>query len=245
MEAERERHQSDEAMGNVLLIYFAVDESRSMAPDMDTLNEGMMSFLDALQGNPMAAAKVRFAVIGFSDTALMYLEPSDLRNIEVMPLLEARKTTMYGEAFRLLRERVEVDAENLKNQGYSVFRPTVFFLTDGAPNDKDWRDEYDLLVDPEFRFRPNILSFGFGGANQDVIRAIATSSRFAFQADDAVEPGEALQEFLSSLTNSVIQSGLGAAHGEVRLEMDEAPAGFISLALDEVASLGQTVVRSR
>ena len=152
---------------------------------------------------------------------------------------------MYGEAFKLLRERVEVDAENLKNQGYSVFRPTVFFLTDGAPNDQDWRDEYNLLVDPQFRFRPNILSFGFGGANQDVIRAIATSSRFAFQADDAVETGEALQEFLSSLTNSVIQSGLGAAQGEVKLEMDEAPAGFISLALDEVASLGQTIVRSQ
>lgn len=234
-----------EALGHVLPIYFVVDESRSMAVHMETLNKGMMSFLDALHSNPMAAGKVRFSVIGFSDTALVYLAPSDLRDVEEMPLLEARKTTVYGAVFRLVRERVQADAQDLRRRGYRVFRPTVFFLTDGDPNDADWRVEHARLVDAEFPFRPNILSFGFGGANQDVIREVATVPHFAFYAEDTVATGEALQQFMSSLTQSVIQSGLGAARGETRLEMDKAPEGFISLAVDGIASLGHTIVRSQ
>lgn len=242
-ERERERGNSDEPMGNLLPMYFVVDESRSMQPDMETLNESMMQLLDEVHGNPMAAAKVRLAVVGFSDTAHMYLEPSDLRDIEVMPLLEARGKTIYGAAFDLLKEHVESDAVSLKQQGFSVFRPTVFFLTDGAPNDRDWREAHSRLVDPEFAYRPNILSFGFGRSDQDVICDIATSPQFAFQAQEGMAAGDALQEFFSSLTNSVIQSGLGAARGELKLEVDEAPAGFLSLAIGEVEALGLTVER--
>ena len=245
MKDRRHRANDSDVLGHVLPIYFVVDESRSMEPDMDTLNEGMRSFLDALHSNPMAAGKIRFAVIGFSDTALMHLEPSDLRNIYVMPLLQARNTTMYGAAFRLLRKRVETDTNNLKHQGYKVFRPTAFFLTDGAPNDADWRDEHSRLMDPQFRFRPNILSFGFGGANESVIREIATSPRFAFQAEDTAQTGEVLHDFLASLTQSIIQSGLGVARGEMKMQMDKAPAGFVSLALDEIAHLSHTIIRSQ
>ena len=229
-----ERSQGEETIGNVLPIYFVVDESRSMAPDMDTLNQGMTSFLDDLHSNPMAASKVRFSIIGFSNTPLMHLEPSDLRSIDILPVLEARSTTNYGAVFQFLRERTELDASNLMNQGYKVFRPMVFFLTDGAPNDEDWHYEYNKLVDLDYSYHPNILSFGFGGANQDVIREIATMPHFAFQAEDSVSTGDALREFLTSLTKSVIQSGIGAARGEMKLELDEAPASFISLSLDEV-----------
>lgn len=232
--------QAAETKGHVLPIYFVVDESRSMEPDMETLNEGMMSFLDELHGNPMATSKVRFSVIGFSKKAYVYLKPSDMRSIEAMPLLEARSMTNYGAVFHLLRERTETDAMNLAAEGYKVFRPTVFFLTDGAPSDKDWRDAYEHLVNPEYAFRPNILAFGFGGANHDIIREIATQPVFAFQAEDNVGTAEALQEFMASLTKSVIQSGMGAARGKVKLELDEAPAGFISLALDEVADMSNT-----
>ena len=50
-----------------------------MGRNIGELNEGLASLHDALQRESFAAAKVRFSVIGFSDTAFTYLEPADLR----------------------------------------------------------------------------------------------------------------------------------------------------------------------
>ncbi len=221
-----------EPAGTVLPIYFVADESGSMAGDIEELNRGLVSLLDKLQSEPMAAAKVRFCVIGFADDARCYLEPSDLRDLENMPTLSARGSTSYEAAFRALRDRIPQDVSNLKSQELIVNRPAVFFLTDGAPN-PGWESAYDNLTGEGFAQRPNILAFGIGKADASVIKQVATRDEYAFIAAAGVDTGIAIAEFSEALTQSVINSGQALASGQASLPVEK-PKDFISLAIDTV-----------
>lgn len=223
-----------EPAGNVLPIYFVADESGSMSADIGELNHGLVSLLDALQGEAMAAAKVRFCVLGFADDARCYLEPSDLRDLESMPTLSARGSTSYAAAFRALCDRIPQDVSNLKSQGFMVNRPAVFMLTDGAPNSGDgWESPYSDLTGESFAQRPNVLAFGIGNADASVIKQVATKDEYAFIAASGVDTGKAIAEFIKALTQSVISSGQALASGQAALPVEK-PEGFISLAVDTV-----------
>src|SRR3981189_321684 len=98
-----------EPRGSILLVYFVADESGSMGRNIGELNEGLVTLHDALQRESFAAAKVRFSVIGFSETAFTYLEPADLRRLQGMPPLTAQGLTSYASAFDQLAYRISVD----------------------------------------------------------------------------------------------------------------------------------------
>jgi uncharacterized protein YegL len=220
-----------EPKGSILLVYFVADESGSMGPNIGELNDGLASLHDALQRESFAAAKVRFSVIGFSDTAFTYLEPSDLRLLVGMPELTAQTFTSFSAAFDQLAYRISVDVPGLKAQGYTVHRPAVFFLTDGLPNaHEDWRaSRARLLAQPA---APNILAFGIGDADAATVTELATKPHFAFVAARGVDAGVAISEFVTSLTQSVISSGQALAGGSAELQF-ERPEGF-TLAVDVV-----------
>jgi uncharacterized protein YegL len=218
-----------EPRGKILPIYFVADESGSMGRHIGELNKGLLSLQDALQRESSAAAKVRFSVIGFSDDAFTYLEPADLRTAPQLPELSAHGSTSYCAAFEQLAYRISVDLPRLKGHGFSVYRPVVFFLTDGAPTDReDWRAVRARLLDQPAA--PNILSFGIGEADPAVVGEIATKQEFALVADRHMDTGAAITEFLTSLTQSVISSGNAVASGSAELQFDK-PEGF-TLAVD-------------
>jgi uncharacterized protein YegL len=218
-----------EPLGNILPIYFVADESGSMAHNVGELNDGLLALQAALQGEPFAAAKVRFAVIGFSDKADTYLLPSDLRSLGAMPTLAARGWTSYAAAFNELAYRISVDVPSLKAQGFRVHRPAVFFLTDGLPNrDEDWRAARANLLAQHAA--PNIIAFGIGDADAATVSQLATKPEYAWIAERGVETGTAVSEFVMSLTQSVISSGQGLAAGAAELQLEK-PDGF-TLAVD-------------
>jgi uncharacterized protein YegL len=220
-----------EPRGSILLVYFVADESGSMGRNIGELNGGLASLHDALQRESFAAAKVRFSVIGFSDTAFTYLDPADLRLLAGMPALTAQGMTSYAAAFDQLAYRISVDIPGLKAQGYTVHRPAVFFLTDGLPNGhEDWRAARShLLAQPA---APNILAFGIGDADAAIVCELATKPNFAFVAARGVDTGAAISEFVTSLTQSVISSGRALAAGSAGLQFEK-PEGF-TLAVDVV-----------
>lgn len=119
-----------------------------MAGNVGELNDGLVTLLDAIQGETMAAAKIRFCVIGFDHSVRCYLEPSDLREVETMPELDAYGGTSYTVAFGELHRRIPDDVARLKAEGYEVRRPAVFFLSDGEPNHGDgWEEPHSDLTD--------------------------------------------------------------------------------------------------
>ncbi len=221
-------------IAKVLPIYFVADESGSMYPHVGELNQGLVSLLDAMQSETMAAAKIRFCIIGFNESVRCYLEPSDLRQLEDMPELTAYGNESYRAAFLELRKRIPSDVIKLKSEGYEVHRPAVFFLSDGFPTlPENWQTALADLKSEDFIERPNILAFGIGEADSEIIRQVATAPQYAFVSAQGVETGTAIAEFSKALTRSVVASGQGLVGGAAQLQIEE-PKGFVSLAVDTI-----------
>jgi uncharacterized protein YegL len=219
-------------MEQILPFYVVCDESYSMQDDIDALNDGLRKLHAAVGSDPVVADKTRFCVIGFSDDAEVLLELSDLSEVTQMQGLAVKGGTNYGAAFRVLRETIDSDVDRLKADGCRVYRPAAFFLSDGMPN-YDWQDQYDRLTDPNWKRRPNIVAFGFGDVDKATIAAIGTFSSFV--ANETLSPADALHEFASALTKSIVQSGTNMTDdGNVTIEVPNEVPGFTRLDADEL-----------
>jgi uncharacterized protein YegL len=219
--------------GTLLPVYVLADESHSMGWHIGELNRGLADLHEALLGEPMAAAKVRFSILGFADDVKQRMRLADLRRENQLPTLAVRGRTNYTKAFADLRRRLPRDVRALKAEGFAVHRPAVFVLTDGQPSDHGWQDELARLVDrritPE---APNIIAFGIGAARPKTILRVATRPEFAFVALAGVDIGVAIAQFCSTLTRSIIASVPARNAGPPRLVVQQ-PAGF-SMAIDVV-----------
>ncbi|MFI2348391.1 VWA domain-containing protein [Streptomyces sp. NPDC019443] len=223
-----------ETLGQLLPVYVLADESYSMASQVNDLNAGMKSLHMALLGEPMAAAKVRFSVLGFSNTVTEHLILADLRGESELPRLSAGGGTSYEAAFSALLQRVPNDVSSLKSQGYRVHRPAVFFLSDGQPNpNENWTEVHRRLTDRNVTSAaPNVIAFGIGDAEAETILNVATQAEFAFISLPGSQLGDSIAKFFTALTKSVVESGNAMASGQAELVVEK-PEGF-RLAIDEV-----------
>jgi uncharacterized protein YegL len=220
--------------GHLLPIYVLADESGSMSDNIDDLNDGLRSLHQALLGEPMAAAKVRFSVLGFSDDVIERVHLVDLRSANEFPLLSTRGMTSYARAFEDLINRIPVEVKGLKAEGYQVHRPAVFFLSDGLPSDgADWQGAHRRLTDRQTTLgAPNIIACGIGHADAATISVVATQPEFGFVVNKGVDVGMAIAKFCTALTKSVIASGRSLGSPEPHLVVDK-PDGF-TVAIDVI-----------
>ncbi|MER7702774.1 VWA domain-containing protein [Kitasatospora sp. NPDC097605] len=217
----------------ILPFYAVCDESGSMSTDIDTLNKALFDLHQEISTNPTIADKTRFGLIGFSTDAHELQPLVDLSDLDELPALEASGLTSFGNAFALLRRAIERDVQALKADGHDVYRPVVFFLSDGMPTDDDWEQAYqDLLA---AAFRPHIIAFGMTGADRSVIARVATFKAF-MQDEGTANPAVALREFAASLTRSIVRSVSGATEAGqgMSLQVDDHVPGFTSVSLDKL-----------
>jgi uncharacterized protein YegL len=220
----------------ILPFYLLCDESGSMSGDpVDAINKSLPDLHLEIGSNPVVADKTRFCLIGFSNDAEVLLPLSDLSTVTSIPALNASGGTDYQAAFHKLRVTIDADVADLKQQGHQVFRPAVFFLSDGYPNNNNWQTEYQALTDPNWRPHPNILAFGFGSADESTIRQVANTK--AFMANGQLGPAEALREFAKSLIRSIVNSGTQSAadaSGGATLVMPDQVPGFTTISADKI-----------
>ena len=219
-----------ETAGNAVLpFYILCDESGSMDANggIDAVNRGLPELHATIAGDPLVSDKCRIGLITFSDIAEELLPLSNLSDVQAMPGCAAKGMTNYGEAFNLLRVVISRDISNMKSQGIQVYRPAVFFITDGEPTD-DWEANHRALTDKNVNPQaPHIIAFGVAGANPAVIGKIGTKA--AFIANQGVEPGNALKEILKSLTNTIVNS---SSSSSPTLIVQQAPPGTTAVPLD-------------
>jgi uncharacterized protein YegL len=199
----------------VLAFYVVVDVSLSMKAShaIDSANEILPKVADAIDKSPSLADIVRFGAMDFSDDARVVLRLGDLRDVHTLPTFAARGRTSYAAAFRLLRQEIEKDIAQLRSDNFKVYRPAVFFITDGEPTDDDaeLRAAFDALTSPDFKGRPNILPFGVGEATKESLdrwvfpRAGGKPMR-SYVAKDGVDPKAAIDKVAEALLGSVIAS---------------------------------------
>ena len=219
-----------ETAGNAVLpFYILCDESGSMDANggIDAVNRGLPELHATIAGDPLVSDKCRIGLITFSDIAEELLPLSNLSDVQAMPGCAAKGMTNYGEAFNLLRVVISRDISNMKSQGFQVYRPAVFFITDGEPTD-DWEANHRALTDKNVNPQaPHIIAFGVAGANPAVIGKIGTKA--AFIANQGVDPGNALKEILKSLTNTIVNS---SSSSSPTLIVQQAPPGTTAVPLD-------------
>lgn len=240
-----------EDKAKLLPFYLVIDVSWSMDGDnLLAANEIVPTLVEVLAQNPILADKVRFGLIDFSDTAQVLLPLCDLLDPNLaLPGLAVRGGTSYAAAFRALRKQIEQDVLQLKADNFSVHRPAVFFLSDGAPTDDDaeWRaafaelTDYDRQTGTGFAMYPNMIPFGVANADPKVMQqlihpATGMKQMRMFLMDKGNNPADAIRAMAEIMISSVLSSGMGVAGGAsgvVLPDPSQLPSGVSSFASDD------------
>jgi hypothetical protein len=83
------------------------------------------------------------------------------------------------------------------------------------------------LTTAEFALRPNIVAYGFGNADEPVMRAVGTVGAFIAERD--VDVRSALKSIMESLVHSIVDS---ASQGQLAIP-NQVP-GMRTIAVDPV-----------
>lgn len=199
----------------VLPFYLLCDESGSMSgTPIQAVNDGLQKIWKQLIKSPASSDKAWVSVISFSDTAEVLVPLTDLQKLTSMPGCQTKGGTNYGNAFRKMKQVIDGDVMNLKAQQLKVIRPVVFFMSDGEPTDAGWEQAHTELTDPNYAFRPHIMSFGIGSADGYTIDSVATDPgrgvmKQAFLASD----GFAVEQVIAEVINRFVQTILNSTAG--------------------------------
>lgn len=204
----------------VMPFYIVCDVSLSMSGDMPQLNEALRGLRDAIVAEPAVDDVARIGVLTFSDSARVESPLAQVSEAQ-LPHLTDRGGTNYGQAFRKLAETIEADRQRLKQEGYKVYRPCAFFLTDGLPQDGDWFSTFSstLTLDPNtdqgMKSYPIFVPFGFREADENVL------SRLAFPPDksrwfhaNTTSAADALGAIRNIILKTIVTSGQRASSGQ-------------------------------
>ena len=227
----------------VMPFYIICDVSGSMEPDMQALNEGIAELRREIMKDPVADDLAMLSVIAFSDTARTVM-PLNFPSLVQDPRLTCGGLTNYTAAFREFHRAFEIDRVKLRGEGKRVYRPCVYFLTDGVPTSTDHGQVFQQLFgyDPTTKQGnsryPYVTPFGFGGATEEAMKAIAYPTfgekrgRY-FLAKLGVPVSSLLKAMTGMIATSVLSSTQSATTG--------APA-VVQPALDSSSDLAGSFV---
>lgn len=217
--------------------YLVLDLSGSMRPYLDTLQAAAEFTVTYLTKNIYESSVCRLSLIGFGSEAKTLIPLCDLaRSRTPLPVLQDMGGTEYHASFQELVARINDDMPVLLKD-YFVTRPCILFLTDGSPTDRtdDWMTARQQLI--ETRYRPNILSFGFGSVQEDTLKAVATINKegqlYAYIHDGKTRLDDMLPKLFFELTQSIVTSSVNASLNQPQ-EPFKTPAGFVNLELDVI-----------
>jgi uncharacterized protein YegL len=216
----RQMEAAQEDTKVILPVYIAIDHSYSMSATennaIDAANSLIGAIMDACAKHAIADERARFCIIGFNDEAEVVSELSRGTNL-VPHTFVAERGTSFAEPFKLLKTQLVADHERLKADGFKTYRPAVFFITDGEPQDGAGKAEeaFAALTDENFAFAPNLSVFGVGqNVSEAVVKQYTSRKGRTFVTRNDVGAKEALGGFIGKLIGTVIDSTLvmGSGH---------------------------------
>jgi len=177
-----------------------LDNSYSMKGDkINQLNQGLIQLQNEIQSDNLASKRVEIGIISFGPvkpvmdfTSAQYFSPPTLSEDGNTPMGEAIET-----GIQMLRQR----KDHYKTAGVSYYRPWIFMITDGQPNDK-WSNAVTLIKqgeeDKEFVF----FAVGVEEADMDTLAKISVREPLKLR-------GLAFGELFQWLSNSLREGSKG------------------------------------
>lgn len=184
----------------VFPVCLVVDVSVSMrGKPIDAVNRALPELRQAILDDPSTGEIARLALVTFSARAGIALPLRSLGTADI-PQLGSDSSTNFAAGLQVAREALVTGIKGL-GQGTRFYRPVVFFLSDGAHNHReDWRPVRRQLIDRDDKYGAEIVAFGMGDANRQVIAEVSTGH--AFFANDT-DPASAVREILKSILGSI------------------------------------------
>jgi uncharacterized protein YegL len=207
----------------VMPFYLICDVSYSMLHDMPALNDALGRLKRAIVAEPTVDDVAHICIMTFSDTAKVVM-PLGQMSEHPVPVLSVEGGTNYGAAFIELAHTIKRDAAALKQQGYKVYRPCAFFLTDGEPLDHDWWDTfkstltYNRSTGEGMKQHPVFVPFGFRDAPDGVLKKLAyplEKGKWYHIKSHNIE--DALAGIIKIIMNTVVSSGMSSKTGQPAL----------------------------
>ena len=217
----------------IMPFYLLCDVSASMTnEDMQRLNDGIRSMHHELLGEPVVNDLVMMSIITFNHdarTVVPLAAPEDI----TLPHLSAGGGTDYGPALREFHQSFQADRARLKREGKRVFRPCVYFLTDGEPNNNSYLQVFASLITKENNDAyPYVCAFGFRDAQPATLQTLAypdfgdedRRGRF-FIARQGEKVSDLLTTMAKALGRSILQSARSVPSGAPMVAMPQ-PQGI-------------------
>jgi uncharacterized protein YegL len=181
-------------------VFLLIDVSASMSGGpIDAVNAALPELKTEMLSNPTVGEIARVAVLTFSDEGRTVVPLCDLADADI-PEIMVEGGTNFAAGFRELKRAIDSGMAALP-KGTPVYRPVAFFMSDGEHMAReDWKPALDQLRDKSWKFAPEVVAFGFGNANREVIRRVAT--RFSFEAKDQ-DPVVQVREIMNALIGSI------------------------------------------
>ncbi|MCL2931714.1 MAG: VWA domain-containing protein [Trichodesmium sp. MAG_R03] len=156
-------------------VVLLLDNSLSMSGEpIQQLNEGIAVFKQSVEQDTLAKLRVEVAIVSFGPVAMC----QDFVTIDqfVPPLLNAEDSTPMGKAIEYALDLLEDRKEDYKNNGIQYYRPWVFLITDGRPND-DWENAAQRVRQGEKDKKFSFFAVGVQNADMEILRYIAPPTR--------------------------------------------------------------------
>lgn len=224
----------------VMPFYIMCDVSGSMSREMPALNRAMKELFTSIARDPIIDDTVMISILTFDHTARVAV-PLSAPSEGGTPKLRAGGGTSFAAAWGCYADAVARDYAGLKAEGMQVFRPCVFFLTDGDDLGTNWEQVFQRRLAYNFdtgegnAMYPFVVAFGFGGATKDSLRSIAyppehrnVSKPGRWYLSASTGPAEMLKAVIPMIAQSVVNSGRS-----VTLTDDTGAAVGPSIQLDE------------
>lgn len=234
-ESDEVRENQTAVQGQVIMPFYLIcDVSGSMSGDIGHLSSGIRDLIDSVKADPVVEDLTMLGIITFNHQAQVAV-PLDSAGRINQPNLSASGGTNYSSAFQEYHRAFTADRSRLKAQGRKVFRPCVFFLTDGEPGD---RPTFLSTFRSLFAFDPHtgtgnqafpyFVPIGFRTASEQDMRSLAypdfgEKGRWFLTRNTKVS--DVLKQVADMLGNTVISSGQTAAAGAPRIVPPTPPAG--------------------
>lgn len=199
-----------------------LDVSSSMRGEpIDQLNDGLLTYKDELSADGLASKRVEVSVITFGSKVETVCDFATAANF-FPPTLEAEGLTYMGEAVRQAMDAVEQRKHMYKANGISYYRPWLFLITDGAPNDSDWEQAAEQAIAAQKDKKFTMFCVGVEGANFETLKKFCIREPLKLKGMRFRE----LFQWLSSSQQSVSRSTPGE---EVPLENPVTPEGWATV----------------